>query len=150
MILIYKSNLTKRIFATLIDYGIYFMFFSIYILIFGSDNSEGGKTVSGILATPLSLAWFLYFVVIEALNGATLGHHCFDLKVVTTGRMKISFGHALKRHLLDPLDILFYGIPAIIAIKNSDKRQRIGDMWAHTIIVDTKDPEQYLPAKSRL
>mgnify|MGYP000184791281 CR=1 FL=1 len=144
MALLYKTNLTKRIFATLIDYGIYFMFFSVYVLFFGTDNEEGGKTVNGILAMPLSVVWFLYFVVIEALNGATLGHHCFDLRVVTTERMKISFKHAFKRHLLDPLDILFYGVPAIIAIKNSDKRQRIGDMWANTIIVDTKDPEQYL------
>jgi uncharacterized RDD family membrane protein YckC len=45
--------------------------------------------------------------------------------------------------LLDPIDILFYGIPAIIAIKNSDKHQRLGDMWAKTIVVDIKDAEQY-------
>lgn len=143
MILKYKANLTKRIIATLIDYGIYFLIFSVYIAFFGTDNLEGGKTVSGFLALPLTILWFLYFVVIERLNGATLGHHCLDLKVVTLNRRDISFVQALKRHLLDPLDILFYGIPAIIAIKNSEKHQRIGDMWAQTIVVNTKDKEQY-------
>ena len=48
---------------------------------------------------------------------------------------------------LDPIDILIYGIPAIIAIKNSDKNQRIGDMWAKTIVVDMDDEEQYLKEK---
>ncbi len=46
--------------------------------------------------------------------------------------------------MLDLIDIMFYGIPAIIAIKNSDKHQRIIDMWAETFVVDTTDPEQYL------
>ena len=43
----------------------------------------------------------------------------------------------------DPIDILMYGISAIIVIHNSDKHQRTGDMWAKTIVVDTNDPEQY-------
>jgi uncharacterized RDD family membrane protein YckC len=141
----YKSNLTKRIFATLIDYGLYLLFFSVYIMILGTDNLEGGKTVSGFLAFPLFIIWFIYFIVIETLNGATLGHHCFDLKVVTLERKEIKIAQAIKRHLLDLIDILFYGIPAIIAIKNSDKHQRIGDMWAKTIVIDTKDVEQNTP-----
>ena len=139
----YKTNLTKRIFATLVDYGLYLLFFSVYIMFFGTENHEGGKTVSGLTALPLSIIWFIYFIVIETLNGATLGHHCFDLKVVTLKRNDITITQAIKRHFLDPIDILFYGIPAIIAIKNSEKHQRIGDMWAKTIIVDTKDVEQY-------
>jgi hypothetical protein len=48
---------------------------------------------------------------------------------------------------LDPIDILFYGIPAIIAIKNSDKHQTLDGMWAKTIVVDPKDTEQYLLKK---
>ncbi|WP_026705877.1 RDD family protein [Flavobacterium soli] len=137
--MVYKTNLTKRISATLIDYGIYLLFFSTYISIFGTANLEGGKTVNGFLALPLFIIWLVYFILIEFFNGATLGHHCLDLKVVTLKGMNIGFMQALKRHLLDPIDILFYGIPAIIAIKNSEKHQRLGDMWAKTIVIDTKD-----------
>ncbi len=75
--------------------------------------------------------------------GATPGHHGFNLKVLTLDRKEIAFKQALKRHLLDPIDILLYGIPALIAINNSEKHQRIGDMWAGTIVIDTADPDQY-------
>jgi len=110
----------------------------------GHDNDEGGKTVNGLLALPIPTVWFIYFVVIEAINGATLGHQGLDLKVLTVDRNEIEFTQALKRHLLDPIDIFIYGIPAIIAIKNSDRHQRLGDMWAKTIVVDKKDKEQFL------
>jgi uncharacterized RDD family membrane protein YckC len=92
---------------------------------------------------PIPIFWFLYFVVVEAFYGATLSHQAFNLKVLKIDRKEISFAQALQRHLLDPIDILFYGIPAIIAIKNADKHQRLGDMWAKTIIVYINDPEQY-------
>jgi len=140
----FKTNLKKRIFATILDYGLYLLTFYVYLMFFGHENEEGGQTVSGLLALPIFIAWFVYFVVIEAFHGATLGHLGFNLKVLTLNRKDIEFNHALKRHLLDPIDILLYGIPAIIAIKNSDKHQRIGDMWAKTIVVDMTDPEQYL------
>ncbi|MES2620099.1 MAG: RDD family protein [Bacteroidota bacterium] len=140
----FKTNLKKRICATLLDYGLYLLAFYVYVMFFGHDNDEGGQTVNGLLALPIFIAWFIYFVVIEAFYGATLGHQGFNLKVLTLNRKNIEFTQALKRHLLDPIDILFSGIPAIIAIKNSDKHQRIGDMWAKTSVVDTTDPEQYL------
>jgi uncharacterized RDD family membrane protein YckC len=147
--LFYKTNLKKRIFATLLDYALLLIPMYFYIMFFGNDNDEGGKTVDGLLALPIPICWFLYFVVVEAFYGATFSHQAFNLKALTIDRKEISFVQALKRRLLDPIDILFYGIPAIIAIKNSDKHQRLGDMWAKTIIVDTNDPEQYFVNKYR-
>jgi uncharacterized RDD family membrane protein YckC len=144
MTLITKTNLKKRIIATLLDYALFSLATFIYIMLAGHDNDEGGKTVNGLLALAIPTAWFIYFVVIEALHGATLGHQGLDLKVLTVDRNEIEFTQALKRHLLDPIDIFIYGIPAIIAIKNSDRHQRLGDMWAKTIVVDKKDKEQFL------
>ena len=69
--LIYKPNLAKRIVATLLDYAIFLIPTWIYIMYFGYDNDEGGKTVSGLMALPIPLFWFLYFVVVEASYGAT-------------------------------------------------------------------------------
>ncbi len=139
-----KTNLKKRIISTLLDYAIFLLSTYLYIMLVGHDNDEGGKTVDGLLALPISIVWFIYFVVIEASYGATLAHQGLDLKVLTIHRKEIEWTQALKRHLLDPIDILLYGIPAIIAIKNSDKHQRLGDMWAKTIVVDLKDKEQFL------
>lgn len=139
----YKPNLKKRVLATFYDYGLFFLATSIYVGFFGHDNDEGGRTVSGLLTLPIIIFWFIYFVIIEGFYGATFGHQAFNLKVLKLNRMNIGFSQAFKRHLIDPIDIFIYGIPAIIAIKNSDKHQRLGDMWAKTIIVDTTDREQY-------
>ncbi|HTM66436.1 MAG TPA: RDD family protein [Flavipsychrobacter sp.] len=140
---IYKTNLKKRIIATLLDYAIIFLFTDIYLELFGHNNPDGSRSVNGLLGLPVFAVWFIYFVVIEACYGATLAHQGLYLKVLTIDRKEIEWTQALKRHLLDPIDIFFYGIPAIIAIRNSDKHQRLGDMWAKTIVVDTKDAQQY-------
>ncbi|KAA9035911.1 RDD family protein [Ginsengibacter hankyongi] len=83
MALIAKTNLKKRIIATLLDYTLFSFATFIYIMLAGHNNDEGGKTVNGLLALAIPAAWFIYFVVIEALNGATLAHQGLDLKVLT-------------------------------------------------------------------
>ena len=142
MNLIYKTNLKKRIIATLIDYAIISIITYLYVELLGDDTPDGSKEVNGLLTLPIFIFWFLYFVVIETFYSATLGHQALYLKVVTIDRKVIGFSQALKRRLLDPIDIMIYGIPAIITIKNTDKYQRLGDLWAKTIIIDTKDIEQ--------
>jgi len=142
-VLQYKTNLKKRFLASLIDYLIVFAFTYLYTDYFGTPNDEGGKSVSGLMALPVFGLWFIYFVVVEAYFGGTLLHLAFNLKVLTLERKRIEFIQSLKRHLLDPFECLIWGIPAAIAIKNSDKHQRIGDMWAKTIVVDILDPEQF-------
>ena len=112
-------------------------------MLLGNINTEGEQTVSPIAILPIFIYWFCYFVVIESIYGATFGHQLFHLKVLTVDRKKINFSQALKRHLLDFIDVMFYGIPASIAINRSEKHQRLGDMWANTIVVDTKDPYQF-------
>jgi uncharacterized RDD family membrane protein YckC len=134
-----QTNLKKRIIATILDYLFIFLLTYLYIMLAGQENEEGVKTLSGLVALPIPTVWFIYFVVVEAFYGATLAHQGLNLKVLTVDRKEIDFVHALKRHLLDPVDILLYGVPAIIAIKNSEKHQRLGDMWAKTIVVELND-----------
>jgi uncharacterized RDD family membrane protein YckC len=138
----HKANLKKRIVATLLDYALIFVLIYLYVILLGESDGEGRKTVSGVMALPVPIVWFVYFVVIETLYGATLGHQVLGLRVLTVDHKQIGFVHALKRRLFDPVDILLYGIPAIVAIKNSDKHQRLGDIWAHTIVVDIQDNAQ--------
>ena len=86
-------------------------------MLVGHSNDEGDKTVSGLLALPIPIVWFIYFVVVEAAYGATLAHQGLHLKVLTVDKKEIEFKEALKRHLLDPIDIFVFGIPTIIVIK---------------------------------
>ena len=115
------------------------MFFFIFIGFFGEVNGEGGKQVTGALALIPILVWFIYFVLFEATFFATLGHQLFHLEVRTLDGSKIDFTQALRRRLLDFIDICFLGIPAIIAIKNTEQHQRLGDLWAKTKIMKIEE-----------
>ncbi|MBS1503784.1 MAG: RDD family protein [Bacteroidetes bacterium] len=133
-----KRYLGPRIAATLIDYGIYFLLLFIYIRVFGKET-DSGYEVDGTLALPVFAFWFLYFVVLEAYNGSTPGHDLMRLVVVKPDGEKIGLLAALKRRILDPIDIFFYGVPAMIAICKTPKFQRLGDLFADTLVVKKAD-----------
>jgi uncharacterized RDD family membrane protein YckC len=134
-----KSYLKLRILATLIDYGIYLIFYIVYLCVFDEDPRPGEATVTGIMAMPVVIVWFIYFVVSESIGQATPGHNIVKLKVVTDAGTKPSFSSIFKRRLLDPIDLFMYGIPAIICISKTPKHQRLGDLWANTLVVKTTD-----------
>ncbi|MFA6246423.1 MAG: RDD family protein [Mucilaginibacter sp.] len=133
-----KPHLKLRIIATLIDYGIYFLFYGVYLYIFDENPEPGEATVTGLMVLPIVIIWFLYFVVLESAH-ATPGHDIVKLKVVTDEAAKPSFSAIFKRRLLDPIDIFMYGIPALICVSKTAKHQRLGDLWANTLVVKASD-----------
>ncbi len=135
-----QKNIGKRIFAGLFDYLLIYTFAVIFIYTYGEADEDGGYTVSGILALVPVLFWTLMTIGIEQLFGATLGNYAVDLKPISLNQLteKPTFGQSLKRHLLDPIDMFFFGIVGIISIKNSPKNQRLGDQWANTTVVSKK------------
>lgn len=135
----YKRYIKLRIFASIIDYSIYLTVFCLYCYVFGVKNDEGAMEVSGLPALPIFIFWFLYFVGTETINKATPGHDMMKLTVVKSNGSKISFGDVFKRRIVDPIDILFYGIPALICICNTPKFQRLGDLLADTVVVKKSD-----------
>ncbi|GAB3934194.1 RDD family protein [Mucilaginibacter myungsuensis] len=134
-----RPNIKLRIIATLIDYGIYFTVAITYIMFFGEENGNGTTSVNGLAALPVFILWFLYFVVTEAVNQATPGHDICKLKVVGMKGEKIGFTQAFKRRVVDPIDLLPYGIPAFICINKTPKYQRLGDLFAETLVVKRSD-----------
>ena len=138
----YKNYVKLRILATLIDYGIYLFLVIVYIYCLGTKNDEGAMEVNGLLALPVFAFWFLYFVVLETVNQATPGHDICKLIVVRSSGERITLSAAFKRRLIDPIDILFYGIPALICINYTPKYQRIGDLFADTVVVKKGDIAQ--------
>lgn len=131
-----KQYIKLRILATLIDYGIYFLLFFIYAYCVGHENEDGAMEVSGLPALPLFILWFLYFVVLEAVNSATPGHDIFKLKVVRSDGEKINLYDAFKRRIVDFIDI---GLPALICVYKTPKYQRLGDLLADTVVVKKSD-----------
>ena len=79
----------------------------------------------------LMVAYFIYF---EAEYGQTIGKMLMDIVVVSEDDGSISYKEATVRTLLRPLDTL-----GLVAIYVTDRKQRIGDLAADTVVVKTKE-----------
>lgn len=89
----------------------------------------------GFLALGLSLpAIVAYFVYFEAAYGQTLGKMAMDIVVISADDQPISYKESAIRTLLRPLDTI-----GVVAMFVTDRRQRLGDLAADTIVVDTKE-----------
>ena len=144
-----EPNIRKRILAGFVDYLIIYAatFFLAYTI--GEPNDEGGYSLNGAPALIPMVFWLLMTVGLEQLFGSTLGNGLVGLKPISIKKEldqqtwgnyndKPTFGQSLKRHLLDPIDMFFFGLIAIITIKNTPLNQRVGDLWAKTVVVKTK------------
>lgn len=79
---------------------------------------------------------FGYFIVMEAMWGATVGKMALRLRVVKTDGSPISWSESVIRNLLRIVDALptAYLVGAIL-IWTSPLRQRLGDRAAKTVVV---------------
>jgi uncharacterized RDD family membrane protein YckC len=145
-----EPNIGDRILAGIVDYVIIFAFFFYFGYSFGEPNGEGGFTLNGLPALVPMLFWGIMTIGLEQWFGATLGNLLVGLKPVSIRKSpddttfsgtneKLTFGQSFKRHLLDPIDMFFFGLIGIITIKNTDKNQRLGDIWGNTIVVKTSE-----------
>ena len=109
-------------------------------LITGLSNSTGfaiqGATIQavGIPSVVTLFLWFLYFIVMEATVGATLGKMVMGLRVVQPDGCPIGWGQSLVRNILRIIDGLFFYLIGAILIWDSAKRQRLGDRLAGTVV----------------
>ena len=77
---------------------------------------------------------FAYFIYFEAEYGQTIGKMLMDIVVVSEDDGSISYKEATVRTLLRPFDTL-----GLVAIYVTDRKQRIGDLAADTVVVKTKE-----------
>lgn len=92
---------------------------------------------------------FLYFILQEGLwNGQTIGKRAFHLRVVLADGTPAGFVAALGRNLLRPADMLPGPyLVGIIAVLTNVRSQRIGDLFANTIVVrEQREPQRFTPA----
>lgn len=131
-------NTGKRFLAAFIDYGIINIICFFMILAFGTPDENEVYHLDGWPALSLVLIWAFWTIVLEQFYGATLGNSIFNLKPISlnNNEKKLKFSQSLKRHLLDPIDMFFFGLVAYLIIKNNPNNQRLGDLWANTIVVN--------------
>ena len=131
-------------FAGLIDYFLMCGMFYVICLYFGKYNGHGYE-LDGFSSLSVILIWLLYMIVLELSFGGTFGNLIFNLKVISIHPKKTSltFDQSFKRHLFDILEMWPFGLIGILLIKNTKYNQRLGDIWAKTIVIDIKDDNQF-------
>lgn len=83
----------------------------------------------------VGLISILYYIVMEATQGATLGKMALGLRVVKVDGSPISWQESLIRNVLRIVDGLFFYLVGAILVWNSPLRQRLGDRAAGTVVV---------------
>ena len=138
------ASVGRRYLGAIIDYIIYVVIYATLLYAFGeySYSETGGSYRARGLAAFLIICgtWFALFPVIEAINnGQTIGKAIVGVKVMTMNGNKANFGLTLVRHLFDMVDYFpFFGIVGVIVAANTDYKQRVGDLVAKTIVVNSR------------
>lgn len=125
-----------RVGAAVFDYLFFLTFLIFFVLFFGERVSENTYQVRGPLALIPFGFWFIYFVLIESILKGSIGNRIMGLKVQSLNDEPLRFSQVLKRRICDILDICWcFGLLGFILMKNTVNNQRLGDIWAKTIVV---------------
>jgi uncharacterized RDD family membrane protein YckC len=101
------------------------------------EGSELRLTTASLLiaVTLNAIVLFLYGWLLEAAWGATLGKAMMGIRVVGT-RQGRSFSACAVRNLLRIVDGLGFYLVGTVVAACSDARQRIGDIYARTAVIE--------------
>jgi uncharacterized RDD family membrane protein YckC len=127
--------------ATIIDGLIFGVVYWLLALAFGDVRSEGeaanrASNLPGWVSVVYGLFVVGYYVLLEGSLGQTVGKTATGIKVVAeaTGEAP-GIAAAAVRTVLRIVDGLFSYLVAFVTVLVSAKRQRLGDMAAHTLVV---------------
>jgi uncharacterized RDD family membrane protein YckC len=131
----------RRVVATLIDGLVFGVVYWLLALAFGDLRTEG-EAANWVSNLPVwaGVAYGLfvlgYYILLEGYLGQTVGKLATGIKVVSeaTGTTP-GIAAAAIRTLLRLIDGLFSYAVAFVTVLSSGKRQRLGDMAAHTLVV---------------
>jgi uncharacterized RDD family membrane protein YckC len=136
----------RRFSAGFIDTLIWAPVFLLFAREFGQlgtvVNPDGtvfrGVNLSGIPFLAFLLLGLTYNVLLEWHYGGTVGKLALGIEVKDEAGSKLTFRATLIRNVMRILDGFPFLIPyvvGLVAMGNSDKRQRLGDRFAHTIVL---------------
>jgi uncharacterized RDD family membrane protein YckC len=131
-----------RIAAFVIDVVAFAVVWAVLTVVFGAVS----ETLGSIMGGAGSALFFLYFIYFEAEYGQTVGKMVMDVVVVTDGGGPIGYRESVIRTVLRLVDWFPYPLHVIglIAIALTDRRQRLGDVLAETVVVKARDKDDKL------
>jgi uncharacterized RDD family membrane protein YckC len=132
------APLGPRVLAAILDSLLVFLVVFLIIWQWGTETAEGERSLTGIPELLLMLGIAAFWILPEWLSGSTMDKWACDLRVTTLGGGNISFSQSLKRNILRMVDFMPLYLPGFVAASLTPKRQRLGDLWAKTIVISTR------------
>lgn len=138
----YKTvSIGERMLAFLIDMAIFWLYLFIVNLITALLGTafKDNWTVFGLQSLLLLPVMFYSLYMHIIFNGRTVGKMIMKIKVVRIDGLPAHWSHYLVRWMLRLVDIwIFLASVGVLSILLTDKRQRLGDAAAGTIVISTK------------
>tara|TARA_R110000765_G_scaffold185310_1_gene291018 strand:- start:13 stop:738 length:726 start_codon:yes stop_codon:yes gene_type:complete len=135
-------SIGERIVAFFIDAFILYLY-SLLVNILGDAIGyiyDDGWTQRGLMALIFLPAMFYSLLMHIIFNGRTVGKMLLKIRVVKVDGSPVHWSNYLVRWMLRLVDIwLFVGSIGILTILFSEKRQRLGDAAAGTVVISTKN-----------
>lgn len=134
-------GLGERMVAFIIDGVILFTYLSILEFVVSlSDMFNADSWLQIGVFSLLALPAFTYSLYCHILmEGRTIGKMIMQIKVVRLDGTPTAWNHLLVRWMLRIIDVyLFFAAIGALSILFSDKKQRVGDAAADTIVISTK------------
>jgi uncharacterized RDD family membrane protein YckC len=135
------AGLGARILARLIDWGV-FIVILIAIISLKLTNAAGSKFLTTgipIVMVIFAIFFVLYDLICEAFfNGQSVGKRIMKIRVISLDGAQPSLGQYLMRWIFRIVDFgITFQVGGLIAAVLTEKNQRIGDMVAGTVLVQT-------------
>lgn len=144
-----KVGVARRFFAFAVDETLFFVPISIATSAYLAsldDNQEVSTAVVVLSVIVVAILLSLYFSLMEAYTGRTIGKRMLNIRVVKIDGSTMDMRSALIRNAMRIIDISFNsGLVGAIAIWVTPNNQRLGDLAAKTIVVRDQ-PAEAVPA----
>ncbi len=89
----------------------------------------------------LGVAFEAYFIYFELKKSLTPGKRLFGLQVIALDGAKLTFSHVLRRSFMRAIDCYLI-LPGIVTMLLNDRRQRLGDLMANTMVIHSSHKEK--------
>lgn len=132
-------GVARRFFAFAVDEMLFFVPISFVIGAYLATVDDGQEVSTALVVLSVivvAILLLLYFSVLEAYTGKTIGKRMLNIRVVKVDGSPMDMKSALIRNAMRIVAISFNsGLVGAIAIWISPNNQRLGDMAAKTLVI---------------
>ncbi|MFY7991079.1 MAG: RDD family protein [Fluviicola sp.] len=133
-------------FLDILTLFIYMMIMSVILNISLFQSGMGMDGAEALNTFLISIPWLLYSPIIEFLtNGRSLGKLVMGIRVVKSNGETAGLREYFTRWIFRVVDLWVggFGFLALLLSGTTEKRQRLGDIMADTVVIRVRDTQTY-------